>query len=308
MKKIIFLLFCLALLLTACMSDEDRLAKANLDLGSKKNPIKMYFVPSMEASTVVSSGEAIAQWMHEETGYYFKVAVPTSYAAVIEAIGSYQADVAWLATFAYVLAHDKYGAEVKFITVRNGLTKYCGQFVAHVDSGIDSLSHIAGKVVAYTDAASTAGYIYPSAILKREGIEPAKYTFAGGHPQAITAVYNRTADVGCTYWSPAKNGHPRDAREKLLQTYPDVLEKVKIVALTDSIPNDTVTFRRSLPKQVEEKLVKALEKFAQTGQGQDILHKLYDIDGLQPAIDADYDIVRQTLKTLDMDANKVLNN
>ncbi|MCB5224542.1 MAG: phosphate/phosphite/phosphonate ABC transporter substrate-binding protein [Candidatus Cloacimonadaceae bacterium] len=308
MKRFTFLLIIFAVFLTSCMSDADRLAKANLELGSKKNPIKMYFVPSMEASSVISSGEAIADWMHKETGYHFKVAVPTSYAAVIEAIGSYQADVAWLATFAYVLAHDKYGADVKFITVRNGLTKYCGQFVARADSGIDSLSHIAGKVVAYTDAASTAGYIYPSAILKREGIEPAKYTFAGGHPQAIMAVYNGNADVGCTYWSPEANGRPRDAREKLLDTYPDVLEKVKIVALTDSIPNDTVTFRRGLPQDVEEKLMKALEKFAQTGQGQEILHKLYDIDGLQPAKDADYDIVRRTLETLEMDAGKILKN
>lgn len=308
MKRTALIILALTLLIAGCMSDANRLEKANLELGTKKNPIKMYFVPSMEASTVVTSGEAIANWMHEETGYYFKVAVPTSYAAVIEAIGAYQADVAWLASFAYVLAHEKYAAEVKFMTVRNGLNTYRGQFVARTDSKIDSLAHIAGKIIAYTDAASTSGYIYPSAILKREGIEPAKYTFAGGHPQSIAAVYNGTADVGCTYWLPPDaSGKPKDAREKLLETYPDVFEKIKIVALTDNIPNDTVTFRRGLPAEIEAKLIKALEKFSQSGQGQEILHKLYDIDGLTPATDADYDVVRQTLKTLGMDPNQMLN-
>lgn len=307
MKKLLFAMIALALLLGSCLSEKDRLAKANLELGSKKNPIKMYFVPSMEASTVVTSGEAIADYLEKETGYHFKVAVPTSYAAVIEAIGTFQADVAWLPTFAYILAKQKYGAKVKFMTVRNGLNKYRGQFVARSDSGIDSLTHIAGKIVAYTDAASASGYIYPSAILKLEGIEPERYTFAGGHPQAISAVYNGTADVGCTYWSPPDAaGKPKDAREKLLETYPDVFARIKIVAFTDWIPNDTVTFRRDLPPEIEAKLTAALAKFSQSNDGQEVLRALYDIDGLSPASDEDYEIVRETLRTLGLDPEAML--
>lgn len=307
MKQRLLFVIPILLLLASCLSETDRLEKANRDLGSKKNPIKMYFVPSMEASSVVTSGEAIAGALQEATGYHFKVAVPTSYAAVIEALGTYQADIAWLPTFAYILAEEKYGAEVKFMTVRNGLNKYCGQFVARQDSGIDSLAAIAGKVIAYTDAASTSGYIYPSAILQQKGIQPDKYIFAGGHPQAITAVYNGTADVGCTYWSPPdRSGKPKDAREKLLETYPDVLDKIKIVALTDSIPNDTVTFRKQLPPVVAQKLVAALSAFALSPQGQEILRSLYDIDGLTPARDEDYDIVRSTLKTLGKDPAEFL--
>lgn len=309
MKQAALIVLAFALLLASCMSEANKLEKANLELGSKKNPIKMYFVPSMEASTVVTSGEAIAAWLEQETGYKFKVAVPTSYAAVVEAIGAFQADVAWLPTFAYVLAEEKYGAEVEFMTVRNGLNKYCGQFVARADSGIDSLQHIEGKVVAYTDAASTSGYIYPSAILKQKGIVPARYALAGGHPQAITAVYNGTADVACTYWSPPDaSGKPMDAREKLLQTYPDVFSKLKIVALTDSIPNDTVTFRRGLPAEVQNSLVSALEKFSGSKDGQAVLRELYDIDGLTRATKADYDIVRQTLKTLGKDPGQFFKN
>ena len=95
MRSRIFWFVIILLSLVACSSKEDREAKANRDLGSKKNPIKMYFVPSLEAGKVVASGEAIAAFLQAETGYYFKVAVPTSYAAVIEALGSYQADIAW---------------------------------------------------------------------------------------------------------------------------------------------------------------------------------------------------------------------
>ena len=70
------------------------------ELGTKKNPIKMYFVPSIEADKIITSGKEVADIIWEKTGYYFHVAVPTSYASVIEAMGTEETDIAWLATYA----------------------------------------------------------------------------------------------------------------------------------------------------------------------------------------------------------------
>ena len=305
-KRYILLAF-IALLILGCGDQESRLAKANRKLGSKQNPIKMFFVPSLEAGKVVSSGEAIANYLEKETKLHFKVAVPTSYAAVIEALGTYQADIAWLPTYAYILAKQKYNANVQLMTVRNGLHKYRGQFIARSDNNIKSLQDIEGKVIAYTDAASTSGYIYPSAILKQNGITPKDYFFAGGHPQAILAVYSGRADVGCSYWSPPNvSGKPMDAREKLLDTYPDVFEKVKIIGYTDWIPNDTVTFRKDLPPELQGLIVQTLYRYAQSPEGKKVLKALYDIDGLEYATDEDYDIVRTTLKSMNMDPADLL--
>ncbi|GAB1468305.1 phosphate/phosphite/phosphonate ABC transporter substrate-binding protein [Candidatus Cloacimonadota bacterium] len=307
MKRIVTLAVIALMLVSACGNQDARLAKANRKLGSKQNPIKMFFVPSMEAGKVVQSGEAIAAFLTKETGYHFKVAVPTSYAAVIEALGTYQADVAWLPTYAYILAKQKYDAQVELMTVRNGLNKYRGQFVVRADSDIKTLEDIAGKIVAYTDAASTSGYIYPSAVLKQRNIIPKDHIFAGGHPQAILSVYSGRADVACTYWSPPDAaGQPMDAREKLFETYPDVFTKIRIVDYTDWIPNDTVTFRKDLPPELDSQVAEALFRFASTASGQATLKALYDIDGLERATDADYDVVRTTLKALDMDPATML--
>nr|MDK2851581.1 phosphonate transport system substrate-binding protein [Candidatus Cloacimonadota bacterium] len=306
MKRNIIFLSLLLLVFWGCQSEDTRVANANKKLGSKEKPIRMYFVPSLEAGKVVASGEAIAEALQEATGYYFKVAVPTSYAAVIEALGSYQADIAWLPTYAYVLAKQKYDANVRLITVRNGLKNYRGQFVAMRDD-IQTLEDIDGKIIAYTDAASASGYIYPSAILKQRGITPKDYIFAGGHPQAILAVYSGRADVACSYWSPPdENGRPMDAREKLYETYPDIFEKVHIVGYTDWIPNDTVTFRKNLPEDLEEKVVEALYTFSHSPQGQETLKALYDVDSLDYATDADYDVVRSALKAMNMDPETML--
>ncbi|MFO7660370.1 MAG: phosphate/phosphite/phosphonate ABC transporter substrate-binding protein [Candidatus Cloacimonadaceae bacterium] len=300
MNKIILCCMLVLLLLTvSCVN--------KAPLGSKKNPIKMYFVPSMEANKVVTSGEAIADFLEQETGYFFKVAVPTSYAAVIEAMGTKEADIAWLATYAYILAHDKYGAEVRLSTVRNGLDKYRGQFVARADSKINSIEDIEGKVIAFTDAASTSGFIYPSAVLQEREIKPKDYFFAGGHPQAILAVYSKRADIACTYWSPPdQDDVPQDARLKLIETYPDVLEKIAIVGYTDWIPNDTVTIRKDFPQDIEDRIITALVEYVATSEGRQVMKDLYDIDGLNKATDADYNIVRQTLKTLGKDPTDFL--
>ncbi|OQX72011.1 MAG: phosphonate ABC transporter substrate-binidng protein [Candidatus Cloacimonas sp. 4484_275] len=277
------------------------------ELGSKSNPIKMYFVPSMEAGKIITSGKEVADYIHEKTGYYFDIAVPTSYAAVIEAMGTKETDIAWLATFAYVLAHEKYDAEVGLMTVRRGLKKYRGQFVARSDGKINSLEDINGKVIAYTDAASTSGYIYPSALLKEKNIKPGKTMFAGGHPQAILAVYQGTADVGCTYWSPPdENGVPQDARFAVLDTYPDVMEKIKIIGFTEWIPNDTVTFRKGFPEDMKEKIIVSLLEYAKTEKGKKVLNNLFNISDFVRADDSEYDIVRKTLATLGKDASSFL--
>src|SRR5215208_2046674 len=98
-------------------------------LGTKDNPIKMAFVPSSDSQKVLSSGEPLGQLLENETGYAFKVSVPTNYAAVIEAMGANNVDVGWLATFAYVLARDKFGADAVLATVRQGSKTYTGEII-----------------------------------------------------------------------------------------------------------------------------------------------------------------------------------
>ncbi len=301
MKKMIILLclIILMLIVEAC--------SPNTPLGTKQNPIKMYFVPSMEAGKIITSGEAISNYLHAKTGYYFKVAVPTSYAAVIEALGTNEADIAWLATFAYILAHQKYGAEVALTTVRNGLKQYRGQFVAREDSKLNSIDDIQGKTIAYTDAASTSGYIYPSAILKQKNIQPGKTYYAGSHPAAILSVYQGQADVAASFWSPPDiNNVPQDSRKTIVETYPDVFQKIKIIGFTDWIPNDTVTFRKDMDPKMKEKIVASLLDFASSSDGKITLKDLYQIDGLVPSTNADYDIVRTTLKSLGFDPEKMI--
>jgi phosphonate transport system substrate-binding protein len=84
----------------------------------------------------------------------------------------------------------------------------------------------------------------------------------------------------------------------LIETYPDVLKKVSIIGYTDWIPNDTVTMRKDFPEELESKIISTLLEYVATPEGRKVMKELYDIDGLNKATDEDYNIVRETLKTL----------
>jgi ABC-type phosphate/phosphonate transport system substrate-binding protein len=78
----------------------------------------MLFVPSLEQGTLVQRGGELARFLREDSGLALSCEVPTSYAAVIQALGSGHADVAWIPAFAYVIANERYGVEAKLQVVR----------------------------------------------------------------------------------------------------------------------------------------------------------------------------------------------
>jgi phosphonate transport system substrate-binding protein len=91
------------------------------DIGTPGHPIKVLFVPSVDANVIVSGGEVMANALNEATGLTFEVVVPTSYAATIEEMCASPADtMAFIPAFGYVLANDLCGVDVAFKAVRRG--------------------------------------------------------------------------------------------------------------------------------------------------------------------------------------------
>ena len=241
----------------------------------------MAFVPSGEARTIVESGNRISHLLEMATGYQFQTFVATSYAGVIEAMGAGRADIGWLNTFSYVISHQKYGVEVRLVTVRFGLPYYRAEIITQTSSGINTLADLRGKRFAFVDPASTSGYLFPVAGLKKAGYDPQKFfgqsIFAGSHNNVVLAVYQGRVDAGAVF---------EDARATVQKSVPDVMQKVKVVWKSDPIPNDTVSFRKGLPEDVKVKVTNALLRFSQTPAGLDALKSLYEIEAL-----ADYNLL-----------------
>lgn len=112
------------------------------------NVIRMLFVPSVEQGTLVERGDELARFIRRDSGLILRSEVPTSYAAVIQALGSGQADVAWMPAFAYVIAHARYGAEAKLQVVRS-LERFAVVVTRNSGGEPASLSELTGKRVAF---------------------------------------------------------------------------------------------------------------------------------------------------------------
>jgi phosphonate transport system substrate-binding protein len=260
------------------------------ELGTADNPIVMAFVPSLDSQEVLASGEAIAKMLEEETGLVVKPNVGTDFAAVREAMGAGQAHIGWLNTFNYVLASEKYDVEVGLVTQRYGSTSYFGQINVGADTGITTIEDLKGKVFCWVDPNSTSGYIIPRIFLQANGIDPdadfVQTVEAGSHDQVIVAVYNGDCDAGASFV---------DARDNVEDDFPDVKEKVLVLAETAEIPNDSVSFIKDFPAEMRQKIIDALLAYAQTDEGKEALNTLYDIEGLQAADDTFYDGFRADL-------------
>ena len=268
-------------------------------LGTRSNPIKIYFTPSVDAKRISFNAKALVDYLEKETGYYYRTAVPASFIAVVEAFGTGKVDIAAINTFSYLMANAKYGAEAKLRIVRdNNQTSYKGQFITRYDSGIDSLQDINGRSFAYVDPSSTSGYILPKAMLDRMHIRPSETVFAMRHDNVVIMVYQGQVAAGATYYAPPdpKTGEILDARMRVEKQFPDVAEKIKIIGFTEDIPNDPWVFRKNMDKDMENKIINALIKFVNTDAGRKAMYDIYDIVGLIRTKDSDYNKLRNLLE------------
>jgi phosphonate transport system substrate-binding protein len=293
MKKTLFLIFAFLLAVSLCFATGTK----DAPLGTEENPIIWAFVPSGEMERVAAGAQSVADLLHDKTGLYFTTNVATEYAGVIEALSSDppEAQMASLATFAYVLAADRGVAEAALVALRFGTPTYNGQIIVRADSGISSVAELKGKSFGRPDPISTSGWIIPMLTMRAAGINPEtdldEIVDAGSHDSVVAAVYNGDIDAGATYM---------DARTRIEEDHPDVMEKVVVIEVTADIPNDGVQFSPVVPDDMREKIVAALLEIAQTEEGKDALKTAYQWSGLEKHGDTFYDPFRQVLQASGM--------
>lgn len=296
--RFLIVLALLGLVLTACTQKRE-------ELGSEKNPIKLFFVPSVDAKVIEDSSKKMKDYLEQNTPWKFEVAIPQSYVAVVEAFGTKRADVAALNSFGYILAHEKYGVEAKITVLRHGSPTYQSQWIAK-KGAFKSIGELKGKKLAFVDPASTSGYLLPLKSLKDKGVEPGETVFAMKHDNVVSMIYNGQVEAGATFYSPPDSEGIQDARRLVKTQYPDVEEKISIIELSDPIPNDPIVFRKDLAPEMTAKIVEAFMAFVKTEEGKKAFKSIYGVDDLKLATDADYDNVRAMLKALGKSAQEMV--
>lgn len=287
----------------------------------------MAFVPSQDTERILASGVQIARLLRVATGYQVEATVPTSYAATIEALCAGRVDIAWFAPLAYVLGNARCGAEVALISVRAGRPYFGSQIIARADLGARSLADLAGKRFAFGDPASTSSAMWPAVYMTKKGFNPNTFfgqvVYVGGHDRVVTAVYQGSVDAGATFGDTFGS----DARNLVVRTFPDVKQKVVVLEYVGPpvmpyIPSDTISFRKELPREVKQNLVKAMFAIIKTRPGQKAVMDLYSHEGYAdynllvtkygvdrrqvPTLDAFFNPIREAVQLLGLDLTKLV--
>lgn len=332
------LLVAFSLVLSACGSSGGLFAPK---IGSEEHPIKVLFVPSVDANIITTGGDVMAAALKEATGLNFEVVVPTSYAATIEEMCASPTDtMAFIPGLGYAIASQLCGVDVAFKAVRYGYPVYWAEYIVARDSEYQTLADLNGKKWGYGDQGSTSGYMVPTVELAAAGIVPGEQIQTGGHNQTVTAVYNGEVDFGTVFYSVPLNpdGKPiftyedylagkitsleqyeipadaipncapdaegkklfcdgyrvLDARANIRTEAPDVMQKVRILAVSAAIPNDTLSFGPEFPAELRAQIEAALIAFAETEAWDTSIgnNDFYGWSGIMAATDAEYDVVR----------------
>jgi len=169
-----------------------------------------------------------------------------------------------------------------------------------VDAGLAcqaSLEKVVGKTVAFTSATSTSGSVYPSLQLLNLGIDlenDVTYSYLGSHTDTVAAVYNGDFEIGLSF---------DDARRNIREDSPDVGSKVIVFNITEEIPNDVVVVNGDLPDSLKQAIYDATAAFLGSDEGVALFDEIYGWTDIRPAVDADFDIVREAAEKLGIEGD-----
>ena len=114
----------------------------------------------------------------------------------------------------------------------------------------------------------------------------------GTHEAAAAGVYNGDCDFATTYV---------DARSRVEEDYPDIMEKTKVIAVEPDIPNDGIQFVTGFPEDVKATLVAAILELFESEEGLAAMDAAYQWSGMEEHDDTFYDPFRQILDASGMD-------
>lgn len=287
-------------LLGGCGTEETNVKESDTEAkGYVPETLNVQFVPSQNADTLEAKAKPLEKLLSDELDIPVKVSVSTSYNTIVEAMASKQVDVGFLPPTAYVLAKEKGAADVILQAQRYGVNDETGQpteelvdyykseFVVKKDSNINSIEDLKGKKIGYQDVTSSAGYVWPAAVLMENGIDPLKDVqpvTLKGHDQAIIALLNGDVDAAVVF---------QDARNVVKKDYPDVFEQTKIIEFTEKIPNDTIAVRSDMNDEWVQKIQDAFIEIGKSEEGHKIIKEVYSHEGYIESDDSKFDIVRE---------------
>ena len=212
----------------------------------------------------------LGDYLSKKTGIPVEFTILSRYGNIIESFTSEKMDGAFFGSFTGALAIQKLNVVplARPVNLDNTST-YKGYLFVRRNSGIKTVSDMKGKKMAFVEKATTAGYVFPLAWLRENGVPSldgffSEYYFTGSHDAAVMAVLNRKADIGAAKHS---------MYDRVRKEDPRVDRELVILAVSPEVPSNGLCVRKDLDNEIKARLKAALLNLHNEPEGKAVLEK-----------------------------------
>ncbi len=225
-------------------------------------------------------------YLERELGREVQFLRRNSYGEIIELALRGQVDFAWLCGFPYVRHENT--LDLLAAPLFKGAPRYQSYLIVPAtDRETRSLMDLEGGIFAFSDPNSNSGWLYPEAMLRRNGTSADQHFdrtfYTWGHRRVIEAVAHGLAEGG------AVDGYVWEA---LARVDPDLTEKTRIVSRSDAFGFPPVVATPAADSDMRGAVLEVLLAMHESERGRDLLAAL-NLDGFTEVEAELYDSIRQ---------------
>lgn len=261
----------------------------------KLAPVSFGLTGYAGAASARSDSAALRAYLSEKLGRTVTTRVFKDYESLASAVAAGEVDVAWMQPLALVAAKRKGAVTPLVKAVRHGLPFYRGVLFTKADQKGEGLKSLEGLRVAWVDAHSAAGYLFPRAALVRAGLKPASFfaseSFAGDHDAVCRAVLEGKADVGATFADDRPDGQKMLVDGCVQSVGAEAASGLKIVSTSAPIPNDAIAVRPGLASAEVARLRSVFLGLSGNEDGRSLLGRVFKSEGFVEVGPSDFEPV-----------------
>lgn len=262
------------------------LAPAVVHAEPAAEPLVFVVHPFDTPSRLYQRFRPLCDYLQEAVGQPVNLRVASTYEEQVQHIAEGKADLTYIGPTPYVRARDHYAPVLLLAAeAEGGRAFYQSVIVVRRDSSVRSLTDIRNRTMAFGADKSFSSFYIPRLMLQNAGVrltDLKNYAYLGRHERVALAVLHRDFDAG-------------GLRLEIAQKYLD--RGLRIVTTSDPLPPHAIVARPGLPEPIAEAVRKALlhpdegARAAFRAMGEDV--------SFVPITDADYDLARRVVRTLE---------
>ncbi len=295
-RGVVFFCLCIALVTTACKKTKTAAPEVEKKETAEKT-LLIGLIPEQNIFDQLQRYEPLAGYIAKKTGIIIKLKTLTRYGDIIDNFVSEGLDGAFWGSFTYTLAHHKLGV-IPLVRPEDadGVSSYYGLIFVRKDSNITSARNMMGRVFAFVDKATTAGYIFPMAYFKENGINDYKSYFketyfTGTHEDAVYDVLEKRADIGA-----AKN----TVYSRIEAADPRIKKELVVLARSPDVPENGLALSKDIDPSTVGSLKEAFLNMHNDPEGREVLKKFGAVRFIETT-DKDYEAVYRYAEKINLD-------